>query len=81
MLPQFGIFAQGTHAHYFLEFDLKSGATPMQTVTEFRKLRTPDVSAGGVNLLMAFGAAAWRPVAPGLSPDELAPFQTVVGAD
>ena len=81
VLPQFGIFAQGTHAHYFLEFDFKSGVTPVETVAEFRKLRTPDVSAGGVNLVMAFGAAAWRAVAPGLSPDELAPFQTVVGAD
>jgi len=27
-LPQFGIFAQGTHAHHFLEFDLKQGVTP-----------------------------------------------------
>jgi putative iron-dependent peroxidase len=81
VLPQFGIFAQGTHAHYFLEFDVKSGVTPEDTVTEFRKLRTPDVSAGGVNLVMGFGAALWSAVAPGLSPAELAPFQTVVGAD
>ena len=27
-LPQFGIFAQGTHAHHFLEFDLRPGVTP-----------------------------------------------------
>ena len=25
VLPQFGIFAQGTHTHHFLEFDLKPG--------------------------------------------------------
>ena len=80
VLPQFGIFAQGTHAHYFLEFDLKSGMAPAETVAQFRKLRTPDVSAGGVNLVMAFGAAAWSSVAPGLAPAELAPFQAVVGA-
>jgi len=24
-LPQVGIFAQGTHAHHFLELDLKPG--------------------------------------------------------
>jgi len=26
-LPQFGIFPQGTHAHHFLEFDLKPGVS------------------------------------------------------
>jgi putative iron-dependent peroxidase len=81
VLPQFGIFAQGTHAHYFLEFDLKSGVTPQEAVTVFRNLRTPDVSAGGVNLVIAFGATAWGAVAPGLAPADLAPFQTVSGAD
>lgn len=81
VLPQFGIFAQGTHAHYFVEFDFKSGVTPQETVTAFRKLRTPDVSAGGVNLVMAFGAAAWSAVAPGLAPADLGSFPAVVGAD
>ena len=28
LLPQFGIFAQGTHAHHFLEFDLRPDVTP-----------------------------------------------------
>ena len=27
-LPQLGIFAQGTDAHHFLEFDLRPGVTP-----------------------------------------------------
>ena len=31
-LPQFGIFAQGTHAHHFLEFDLKPGVTAAEAV-------------------------------------------------
>lgn len=42
-LPQFGIFAQGTHAHHFLEFDLRPGVTPAAAVSVFRGLRTPDV--------------------------------------
>ena len=63
-LPQFGIFAQGTHAHHFLEFDLKPGVTAAEAVGAFRRLRTPDVSAGGVNLVIAFGA----PIA-GAEPD------------
>lgn len=81
MLPQFGIFAQGTHAHYFLEFDLKPGAAPGQAVAAFRRLRTPDVSAGGVNLVVAFGADVWRDVAASHTPPDLAPFEQVSGTD
>ena len=80
-LPQFGIFAQGTHAHRFLEFDLESGATPAEAVAAFRELRTPDVSAGGVNLVLAFGSDLWRSVAPAMAPADLAPFQPIVGRD
>ena len=64
VLPQFGIFAQGTHAHHFLEFDLEPGVTPAEAVVAFRQLRTPDVSTGGVNIVIAFGADVWREVAP-----------------
>ena len=78
-LPQFGIFAQGTHAHHFLEFDLKPGVTPGDAVAAFRLLRTPDVSAGGVNLVVAFGGDIWRAVAPSMAPDDLAPFQPIDG--
>lgn len=80
-LPQFGIFAQGTHAHHFLEFDLSPGATPERALAAFRELRAPDVSAGGVNLVVAFGAELWRAVAPEMSPDDLAPFQPVIGRE
>ena len=59
-LPQFGIFAQGTHAHRFLAFDLKPGVTYEEALAAFRRLRTPDVSAGGVNLVLAFGAPSRR---------------------
>ena len=55
-LPQFGIFARGTQAHHFLEFDLRAGVASDQAVASFRRLRTPDVSAGGVNVVIAFGA-------------------------
>src|SRR4051794_35146387 len=80
-LPQFGIFAQGTHAHHFLEFDLRPGVTAADAVGAFRRLRTPDVSAGGVNLVIAFGADAWREVAPQAAPADLAPFTPVAGVD
>jgi hypothetical protein len=42
ILPQFGIFAQGTHAHRFPEFDLKPGVDAAQAAAAFRRLRTPD---------------------------------------
>jgi putative iron-dependent peroxidase len=71
-LPQFGVFAQGTHAHHFLEFDLGQGVTAADAVGAFRRLRTPDVSAGRVNLVIAFGADAWREVAPWAAPADLA---------
>jgi len=77
VLPQFGIFAQGTHAHHFLEFDLRPGVTPTQAVSSFRRLQTPDVSAGGVNLVVAFGADAWREVAPAETPVSLERFRGV----
>jgi len=80
-LPQFGIFAQGTHAHHFLEFDLKPGVTPSGAVAAFRLLRTPDVSAGGVNIVVAFGTDTWRGVAPSMAPDDLSPFQPINGKD
>ena len=80
-LPQFGIFAQGTHAHHFLEFDLRDGVSATEAVPSFRRLRTPDVSAGGVNLVVAFGADAWREVAPSMAPSSLGPFSEVIGSD
>jgi porphyrinogen peroxidase len=80
LLPQFGIFAQGTHAHHFLEFDLKPGIGAAQAVEAFRRLRTPDVSAGGVNLVVAFGAGIWQEVAPSATPADLTPFEPV-GSD
>jgi porphyrinogen peroxidase len=80
-LPQFGIFAQGTHAHRFLAFDLKPGVTPEAALAAFRRLRTPDVSAGGVNLVLAFGAGLWRALAPGAAPADLGAFERVVGSD
>ena len=55
-LPQFGIFAQGTHAHHFLEFDLRPGISAADAVASFRRLRAPECRAGGVNVVIAFGA-------------------------
>jgi porphyrinogen peroxidase len=81
VLPQFGIFAHGTHAHHFLELDLNPGVTAAEAVGAFRRLGTPDVAAGGVNLVVAFGAETWRSVSPGAAPADLASFRPVTGRD
>jgi hypothetical protein len=36
VLPQLGILAQGTHAHHFLEFDLRPGIDAREALAAFR---------------------------------------------
>jgi putative iron-dependent peroxidase len=79
--PQFGIFAQGTVAHYFLEFDLRPGLDLASAVDALRQLRQPAVSAGAVNLVIAFGASLWRQIAPYETPSALRPFTPVTGPE
>jgi putative iron-dependent peroxidase len=81
VVPQFGIFAQGTDAHHFLEFDLREDVTPHRAVASFRRLRMPQVSAGGVNLVVAFGSQLWRDVAPSMAPASLSAFREITGPD
>ena len=76
-VPQFGIFAQGTIAHYFIEFDLRSDIEMSIATAALSRLRAPAVAAGGVNLVIAFGSDMWRAVAPEHAPVELAPFQRI----
>ena len=76
-LPQFGIFAQGTIAHEFLEFDIRPDVELPAIGRSLQSLRAPAVSAGGVNLVLGFGADLWRAIAPDDAPTDLAPFQPV----
>src|SRR5437899_3202844 len=46
LLPQMAIFAQGTRAHYFLEFDVLPDVSPSQAVSAFGRLRAPEASSG-----------------------------------
>lgn len=81
LLPQPGIFAQGTRAHYFLEFDLRPGVAAATALASFRRLRAPELSAGGVNLVVAFAGAAWRELAGPDAPPDLRPFAEIEGLD
>ena len=80
-LPQFGIFAQGTVAHEFIEFDLRPGVDRAGAGRRITQLQQAPVSAGGVNLVVAFGGDLWRLLAPDEAPAELAPFLGVNGLD
>jgi len=81
--PQNGIFAQGTHAHYFLELDIRNIA-PERVLKSFRRFRAPDVSAGGVNLVLAFGSDFWSSICGAnenfQEPAGLTPFSEIHGA-
>ncbi len=76
-VPQFGIFAQGTIAHAFVEWDLRPDVDLHEAARVLGRLRGPTVSAGGVNLVLAFGSELWRALAPEDQPDGLGPFQRI----
>ena len=67
--PQPGIFAQGTRAHRYLEFDLRSDAAPAAVNTALAGLRQPSVTAGGANIVVGFGPDLWRRITPSGLPD------------
>lgn len=75
-----GIFAQGTRSHYHLELERKDGVTAADVGATVAALREPQVTAGGSNLVIGFGAALWHELAgPGDEPEGLQPF-TSIGA-
>jgi porphyrinogen peroxidase len=80
--PQSGIFALGTAAHLYLEFDLRPGGAARELVAAVADLREPRTTIGGVNLVAGFRPERWRELAPGDAPPELAGFNhDLVGAD
>jgi porphyrinogen peroxidase len=76
-MPQFGIFAQGTIAHEFIEFDLRQDIDMTLATAALSRLRAPAVAAGGVNLVIGFGSDLWRAVAPDEAPEGLRPFTPI----
>jgi porphyrinogen peroxidase len=80
--PQTGIFALGTMAHAYLEFDQRPGADGVELVRLVASLREPRTTIGGVNLVAGFRPELWAAVAPGTSPPRLLGFnEPLVGAD
>src|SRR5262249_42023951 len=62
-LPQTGIFALGTLAHAYLEFDLNPDAEPSAMVATAAGLGEPRTTLGGVNLVTGMRPELWAAVA------------------
>jgi putative iron-dependent peroxidase len=74
--PQAGIFALGTAAHAYLEFDLRDpdAADPGAVATMIADLREPRSTVGGVNLVAGIRPELWRRIEPDETPAGLAGF-------
>jgi putative iron-dependent peroxidase len=81
-LPQTGIFALGTLAHAYLEFDLLPDAEPSAMVAAAAEVSEPRTTMGGVNLVTGIRPEVWAAVAPDSVPEDAAGFdQPVLGRD
>ena len=73
--PQTGIFALGTAAHAYLEFDLLAQADGLDVVVSVARLREPRTTIGGVNLVAGFRPELWAVVAPDAAPVGVVGFE------
>lgn len=78
-VAQHGIFAQGTRAHYQLEFSVSATATTDDIRSALARLREPTVTAGGLNIVIGFGVDLLRRLAPHVVPPELTAFTAIEG--
>lgn len=72
--PQTGIFALGTSAHAYLEFDVASGSEGQELAAAISSLREPRTTMGGVNLVVGLRPELWGAVARADAPSELTGF-------
>jgi putative iron-dependent peroxidase len=79
-MPQPGILALGTLAHFHLEFDVDPRAGDHDVLAALARLREPSVTGGGTNLVIGFGASLGRRLAPAAIPAGFADFPPVATA-
>jgi putative iron-dependent peroxidase len=80
--PQSGIFALGTLAHAYLEFDRLAATEPDALVAASASIAEPRTTMGGVNLVSGFRPTLWAAVATSNAPRHAEDFTTpVVGPD
>jgi putative iron-dependent peroxidase len=80
--PQSGLFALGTNAHAYLEFDSADGTDGRALVAGISVLREPRTTMGGVNLVAGFRPELWRTTALDDAPPDLEGFnRDLLGVD
>jgi putative iron-dependent peroxidase len=80
--PQSGIFALGTAAHAYLEFDVARGREGRELASAVASLREPRTTMGGVNLVAGLRPELWRDAVPDASPPGIEGFNAdLVGPD
>src|SRR5213595_3697546 len=79
--PQPGIFALGTAAHAYLEFDTSGGPRRQEFVEAVASLREPRTTMGGVNLVAGFRPELWQAVSRDNAPDVVGFTEDLLGAD
>lgn len=81
-VPQNGIFAFGTSAHGYFEFDVAAGSAASDVVAAVADHLLSETSMQAVNLVAGFRPELWAEVAAGRMPAEVAGFtEPVVGPD
>lgn len=73
-----GIFAVGTPAHAYLEFDLRAGRSSAALVTAIANLRDPGTTMAGINVVSGYRPELWRALRPQGLPADLTGFNRPV---
>ena len=76
MTPQTAIFALGTAAHAYVEFDARGDAE--EAVRLIASLREPRTTLGGVNLVVGVRPSVWARIAGDDAPRDAADFDAAV---
>jgi putative iron-dependent peroxidase len=72
---------RATRAHYHLEFDLLDRTSDELIRVTVARLREPSVTAGGFNLVLAFGPRLWGRLLPETQLDDFRAFEPIAGLD
>jgi putative iron-dependent peroxidase len=78
---QFGIFAIGTSAHCYLEFDARPGVSAAELVRAVAGLDEPHSTVGGANIVVGFRPSIWGEVEPGAPAGVHGFDEPIVGPD
>ncbi len=80
--PQPGVFAVGSQAHAYLEYDLRLWAEPSDLVSVAARLYVPGADVGSANLVCGFRPELWAAASPAKAPRHTVGFiGPIVGDD